>query len=186
MPEPSTNHRVAITIAVIGVLGTLGAALIGNWDKIFSSESPTSTRPRPTQSHPQPSAITQSPAPTPTTVLRSTQDQVIGYNWVSDGPGLIVFEVDYTYDRAHSRPMFMQVTLYSEPEGPADSGKPKLKVIARGLSDRLAAANGKVRVDARKLLDQPTASRFVEIVLLEEAVPVSVKQFPIKRRWGPA
>ena len=33
MAEP--NHRVTIVVAVIGVIGTLGAAFIGNWDKIF-------------------------------------------------------------------------------------------------------------------------------------------------------
>jgi hypothetical protein len=30
-----SSHRVAIVVAVIGVIGTIGAALIGNWDKIF-------------------------------------------------------------------------------------------------------------------------------------------------------
>jgi hypothetical protein len=29
------SHRVAIVVAVIGVIGTIGAALIRNWDKIF-------------------------------------------------------------------------------------------------------------------------------------------------------
>jgi hypothetical protein len=30
-----SNHRIAIVVAVIGVIGTLGAAFIANWDKIF-------------------------------------------------------------------------------------------------------------------------------------------------------
>jgi hypothetical protein len=30
-----SSHRVAIVVAVIGVVGTIGAALIGNWDKMF-------------------------------------------------------------------------------------------------------------------------------------------------------
>ncbi len=34
MADPS--HRVAITVAIIGLAGTLGAALLSNWDKIFS------------------------------------------------------------------------------------------------------------------------------------------------------
>jgi len=34
MADPS--HRVAITVAIIGFAGTLGAALLSNWDKIFS------------------------------------------------------------------------------------------------------------------------------------------------------
>lgn len=32
-----SNPRVAIIIAIVGVVGTLGAALIANWDKIFLS-----------------------------------------------------------------------------------------------------------------------------------------------------
>jgi len=34
MADPS--HRVTITVAIIGLAGTLGAALLSNWDKIFS------------------------------------------------------------------------------------------------------------------------------------------------------
>ncbi len=33
MAEPS--HRVTIIVAILGLVGTLGAALISNWDKIF-------------------------------------------------------------------------------------------------------------------------------------------------------
>jgi hypothetical protein len=29
------SHRVAIIVAIIGVIGTIGAALIGNWGQIF-------------------------------------------------------------------------------------------------------------------------------------------------------
>lgn len=181
MSESPSNHRVAIAIALIGVLGTLGAALIGNWDKIFPPRRPVAVGARPAQ---QPE-ITRPPAPTPTTVLRSEQDQVVGYKWVSDGPGLIVFEIDYKYDPAHKRPMYVRVIVYSEAEGTTVSGKPKVKVIAEGLSDPLTP-DGKVRVDARKLLAQPAVSWFVEVALQEDAVPVNVKHFPLKRRWGPA
>ena len=41
-----TSHRVAIVVAVIGVIGTIGAALIGNWDKIFQ-RPPIFDGPRP-------------------------------------------------------------------------------------------------------------------------------------------
>ncbi|MCP9836131.1 hypothetical protein KBY84_01325 [Cyanobium sp. N.Huapi 1H5] len=34
MADPS--HRVTITVAIIGLVGTLGAALLSNWDKIFT------------------------------------------------------------------------------------------------------------------------------------------------------
>lgn len=34
MADPS--HRVTITVAIIGLAGTLGAALLSNWDKIFT------------------------------------------------------------------------------------------------------------------------------------------------------
>lgn len=37
MADPS--HRVAITVAIIGLAGTLGASLIANWDKLFSRSS---------------------------------------------------------------------------------------------------------------------------------------------------
>ena len=30
-----TSNRVTIVVAIIGVVGTIGAAVIGNWDKIF-------------------------------------------------------------------------------------------------------------------------------------------------------
>lgn len=33
------NHPIAIVVAVIGVLGTLGAALIGNWETLFPPSS---------------------------------------------------------------------------------------------------------------------------------------------------
>jgi hypothetical protein len=42
------GHRVAIVVAVIGVIGTIGAALIGNWDKIFPTRR-TSDGPRPAE-----------------------------------------------------------------------------------------------------------------------------------------
>ena len=33
------NPRVAIIVAIIGIVGTLGAALIANWDKIFQRKA---------------------------------------------------------------------------------------------------------------------------------------------------
>ena len=41
MSGNSNAHRVQIIIAIIGLIGTIAAALIANWDKIFSrSEKP--------------------------------------------------------------------------------------------------------------------------------------------------
>lgn len=37
-----SNHKVAIGVAVIGVAGTLGAALLANWDKVFGRPAQTS------------------------------------------------------------------------------------------------------------------------------------------------
>jgi hypothetical protein len=42
----SKEATVAIIVAIIGLVGVLGAALIGNWDKIFGS-SPTDVPPPP-------------------------------------------------------------------------------------------------------------------------------------------
>ena len=56
---PESSHRVAIVVAVIGVIGTLGAALIANWDRIFApSPKPPSgiDSPRGTQTEPRPPA----------------------------------------------------------------------------------------------------------------------------------
>ncbi len=48
--------RVAIAIAVIGLVGTLGAALIANWDKLFpAGREPLPTREVPRAEPPQPS-----------------------------------------------------------------------------------------------------------------------------------
>ena len=56
---PESSQRIAIVVAVIGVIGTLGAALISNWDKIFAP-SPQSARkidsPQTKQIEPQPPA----------------------------------------------------------------------------------------------------------------------------------
>lgn len=38
MAEPS--HRTAIIVAIIGLIATLGAALIGNWHRIFAPSTP--------------------------------------------------------------------------------------------------------------------------------------------------
>jgi hypothetical protein len=38
MADP--HHRIAIVVAVIGVVGTLGAALLANWDKVFGHSAP--------------------------------------------------------------------------------------------------------------------------------------------------
>jgi hypothetical protein len=46
MSNKNQSHRIEILIAVIALIGTLGAAIISNWDKLF----PPST----TVTHPQP------------------------------------------------------------------------------------------------------------------------------------
>ncbi len=46
---PLPGHRTAIVVAVIGVVGTLGAALIGNWDRIFPPKPPVSVDSPPLQ-----------------------------------------------------------------------------------------------------------------------------------------
>lgn len=54
-----SSQRIAIVVAVIGVIGTLGAALIANWDKIFapSPQSPPKIdSPHTKQAEPRPSA----------------------------------------------------------------------------------------------------------------------------------
>jgi hypothetical protein len=56
MAEPSS--RAAIVIAMIGVIGTIGAAVIGSWDKIFPPPAasqqiePVSPKPPPIQGIP--------------------------------------------------------------------------------------------------------------------------------------
>ena len=39
-----SSHRTAIVVAVIGVFGSLGAALIGNWENIFAPSPQPSPR----------------------------------------------------------------------------------------------------------------------------------------------
>lgn len=53
-----SNTNVAITVAVIGVVGTLGAAFFSNWDKIFTQSVSTGDSPA------QSSVVTPTPAPT--------------------------------------------------------------------------------------------------------------------------
>lgn len=53
--DKNSGCFLPITLAVIGLLGTLGAALIGNWDKIFMKNSQTVTFSSPT--------VTVSPTP---------------------------------------------------------------------------------------------------------------------------
>ena len=44
MSSENKGHRTQITIALIGLAGVLGGALIANWDKVFSPEAiPTQT-----------------------------------------------------------------------------------------------------------------------------------------------
>ncbi len=213
MGEAQSNHRLAIVIAVIGLVGTIGAALLGNWDKIFrrapvtGADTPNAQQPRETTASapttdPRPSSqplVTPSsnspslqqphgagpPSPKPTTVLRSDQDRIIGYKLVSEGPGLAVFEVDYTYDPAHEGAMYVRVIVYSDAQPVKSVRKLSGKRIAVGISEPLTR-DGKVRVDARKLLAEPTESDFIEVTLSEGSVPVTVSQFPFRRRWGPA
>jgi hypothetical protein len=46
MSNKNQSHRIEILIAVIALIGTLGAAIFSNWDKIFSP-STTVTHPKP-------------------------------------------------------------------------------------------------------------------------------------------
>jgi hypothetical protein len=58
---PESSQRIAIVVAVIGVIGTLGAALIGNWDKIVApspQRPPKIDSPQNTRSEPRPPAET--------------------------------------------------------------------------------------------------------------------------------
>src|SRR5262245_60160477 len=41
------SHRVEITIAVLGLIGVLGAAVIGNWDKLFPNHDGAGITPEP-------------------------------------------------------------------------------------------------------------------------------------------
>jgi len=59
---PESSHRVTIVVAVIGVIGTLGAAIIGNWDKLF-----------PPDVRPYESVVPASP-PVPTPSVKSPVD----------------------------------------------------------------------------------------------------------------
>jgi len=58
------SHRATIIVAVIGLVGTIAAALISNWDKIGVS-------PRPADSQPHP------PAPTPTPIRAAEKAESI-------------------------------------------------------------------------------------------------------------
>jgi hypothetical protein len=69
-----SSHRVTIAVALIGVMGTLGAAVIANWDEIFS-RSPQApvppVPPAPAASAPAQPYREAEPAPRP--VTKSTQ-----------------------------------------------------------------------------------------------------------------
>jgi hypothetical protein len=168
----------AIITAVTGLL--IALYQVG----VFDGRGRVEPKPPITSANP-PDKPTPVPPPQETTdVLRSDVDEIAGYTWISDGPGLAVFDVDYRYDPRHKQPMYMQITVYSE-AGPTAPGKrPPWKRIAQGLTT-VPTAQGRVRVDARKQLGQPAESEFVEVVLLEERVPVKVGQFPFRRLWGP-
>lgn len=52
MSQQQSSARLQIVIAVIGLLGVLGAALIGNWDKIFPPGSQAVVSPSPSPGAP--------------------------------------------------------------------------------------------------------------------------------------
>jgi hypothetical protein len=60
-----SSHRVAIAVAVIGVMGTLGAALIANWDKIFPRAPQAPVTPARPASEPVQPRRQAEPAPPP-------------------------------------------------------------------------------------------------------------------------
>jgi hypothetical protein len=63
MSNENQHPKVAILIAIITVVGSLGAALLANWDKVFLKQASTS-QPRPPVA-PSRSPTTQSPDPSP-------------------------------------------------------------------------------------------------------------------------
>jgi len=71
----SRDATIAIIVAIIGVCGVLGAALINNWDKLFPS--PTQYIPPPTYSQP-----TDKPSDNPTEpVFTCGGTEVNGFCW---------------------------------------------------------------------------------------------------------
>jgi hypothetical protein len=63
MSSDSKSYRVQIIVAVIGLVGVLGGALIANWDKVFDSK--TNDRPNSSiSSTRQPSGLRQPTVPT--------------------------------------------------------------------------------------------------------------------------
>ena len=62
MAEP--NHRVTIVVAIIGAVATLGAALIANWDKVFTRAPQAATRAEPVAETPVQAAPPADPVQT--------------------------------------------------------------------------------------------------------------------------
>lgn len=122
--------------------------------------------------------------PRDTQVLRSAADTVSRGRIASEGPGLAVFEVPYTFDRAHTRPMYVQVRIYGEAEETQPGRRPRRPLIGVGRA-RVSTPSGTVSVDVRKQLGVAARSSFIEATLLEEAVPLKVQQWPETRLWGP-
>jgi hypothetical protein len=60
-----SSHRVTIAVAIIGVIGTLGAALIANWEKIFPRAPEALVKPSPRPEEPVPAVRRADPAPRP-------------------------------------------------------------------------------------------------------------------------
>ena len=83
-----SNHKVAIIVAVIGVTGTLGAALLANWDKVFGRAAPAGPSVLPASVAPTPAA-TSAVAPAATPVAKPAVPSLTG-NWRdSTGPNNI-------------------------------------------------------------------------------------------------
>ena len=64
----NSSHRATIAVAIIGVVGTLGAALIANWDKVFTAAPQPVATPAPQSSTTAPPAR---PAERPPKVVRA-------------------------------------------------------------------------------------------------------------------
>ncbi len=100
------SHKTQITVALIGVLGALGAGLLANWDKIFpaakepaATVSTSNTNP---PSHAQPAVtptLTQD-GPTHSPAVRNAQPQHFNGTYIGiTTEGMIQTEFQMTFHR---------------------------------------------------------------------------------------
>ena len=87
-----SSHRVTIAVAIIGVMGTLGAALIANWDKVFPPAPQPLPKPAPAPA-PRPidgqnAPVRAAPTPQVAGLWRDADNPNIGTNIAQDGTRL--------------------------------------------------------------------------------------------------